>query len=118
MEDITRYLDQLIQIIQSGSTELWNVGIKQACINGEIYKWMAIAAGMIIILLLVFASKMLERAEESGNYNSLGNGISACMMFSIGLFALEFWLVPTAIRYLSNPEYYAIRLLIETIKGW
>jgi len=132
-ETIIQYLDQLINIVQTGSQELWNIAIRQVIVNGIINAaWAALFIVMGIVGFKLARSRRLatkimteEEYKNSGKswYYEYCNNIRfenrvkeiIVLILTAICFIVAACQISSCAYYLSNPRYYAIRLLIDTI---
>lgn len=112
----TDLINKLIETIKSLSSLVWEAYIKQVQINGI---GDFVLAGVLFIISCVTAWSIkkivnLDDFDKNDEYNVLIVfliGVFGSIMFCLGLFNLY-----RGINFIINPEYWVIKLLIETIK--
>lgn len=112
---MTEFLYQLIAFIKEISPEIWQVLIKQVYV--EAYSRIAWALVLLISSVASARSMVYCRAHiGDSEYNDewyLGTGLSAIfsIMFIISCFAL----VISAARMFANPEFVAIKFILDNL---
>lgn len=109
-------LKQLIEFLKDASPHLWTVLLRQVYIEaaGQ-FAW---AAGMgILCILLVKLGFHAKRRHGDDEYSAwdIGMWLSWSIAGMIGLVA--FGLLISAVQWLANPEFYAIRYIIQSLRN-
>lgn len=116
---IDEVLKRLIEFLQGASPLVWSALIKQVYI--EALARLAWAVGLLVITFLLvklvnFQKKAYEEKYNDGRFFSdsewawLWAGVAATGIAS-------FALIVSALMWFANPEFYAIRYVIEKIGG-
>jgi hypothetical protein len=121
---IDQALQKLIEFLQNASPLVWHVLVKQVYVEAiAMFAW---AIGLIV-LCIVFAKVTKycgkkfaeEKAKDRYDSNEFEYGMSEgfCVTGSVLSGVIAFGCLVTAIQYLVNPEFYAIRYIIESLAG-
>ena len=112
MEDI---LLRLIDIVQETAPALWAIARRQVAANiAEVAIWFVFCA--IAAIALAFVTRHGVREYRKNDYNSsweLGAVFSG--IGSVGCALVAFGLSTSLVKYLINPEFYAIKVLMDLI---
>jgi len=116
---VDRVLAALTQLAQkAGSTveNIFPILVRQAYLAG----WLGLVVCAIVTPVVVFGVRHFYRFKSSDKYdpafNEAGAKIAAIVLAIGGAFFVALTLEASMLRIL-NPEYYAIKLLLETMSG-
>ena len=114
MEDT---LVEFINLISSLAPEVWTILIKQVQVEGAsrlIWGVGLIPLSIFLIRFTIFAIKRAEKTYEYIVWQMLGTFGAVFSLLSI---IIGFSLLTDAAMRLSNPEFYAIKILLSSIGG-
>jgi len=113
-EVLTVGLEKLIVFLESASPELWRILVKQSFVEG----WQAVAWAVAFVLVAVFC---LYNARRLGRIGKRDYDQEQTRTFSWGglviaiAFAIAFVVAAAGVFY--NPEYHAIKEMLELLGG-
>ena len=106
-------LEKLIGFLESASPELWRILVKQAMVSGIQYVIGAIACAVIAAVCIRGLSRVSDSDLDSWDQDFLRFGLWIFTTITIPLgiiFAIN------AIGVLYNPEYHAIKGILEILR--
>lgn len=106
-------LQQLIDFLKSSSPFIWSLLIKQVYVNAISNILWGIGLGVISFFLVKLGIYGKKKAEEDSLWET--GTIFAFIGSSIAGF-LAFYLLTESIMYFINPQYYAITLIVQSLK--
>lgn len=114
MEDVlVTGLEKLIGFLESASPELWRILVRQAVVIGVQYSVGAIACAIIAIACIRGISRIKDSDLDGVDQDFLRVGLG---LFTIVAIPVGIILAIDAIGVLCNPEYYAIKGILEILK--
>jgi hypothetical protein len=111
---IDEVLRKLIDFLQEASPFVWSTLLRQVYVDaaGNI----AWSVGLLVLAFVLYKAGKYGK-EHATDYNMLGEmGLIAwffCALFGVASFSL----LVDAIKYFSNPEFYAIQYILRQIGG-
>jgi hypothetical protein len=118
--DFKSVMNSLAESLSTTSEHVYSILVKQATVQGLILFVFLILNGILIIILLTSYRRFIfKKIKESGRYDE--DGFYAAFYIPTIIFCIVFvaqiFFVPDMIGQLVNPEYYAIKEILETVKG-
>lgn len=118
-ETITKYIDQLAKSLNVASEHVYEALLKQAMVSGIIaLVWAVVMLAATIALILVVRRAWI-RAQEDPYFDSGDaavvtgvNGVIIFLVVCFGLYTVEYGLTA-----LLNPEYWAIKEVLNAVKS-
>jgi len=111
-------LQELIEFVKSASPVIWQALYKQVYVEALSFLIWAIGLAFVAIMLVRFAkfanSKKVQE-EEYGKYTDWGVVSYASYVSASIVGLIAFALLVSAIKWASNPEFYAIRFILESL---
>jgi len=114
--EVLQRIDALAAKLGVAAGEVWKILVKQSVVEA----WQQVATGVVFVLVMVafiyFGRWCWKRYEESGGYGDWNT--SALIAYSLALIpaVIAICSVITAISRFVNPEYYALQVILETLK--
>lgn len=112
---MTELMQELIAFLKEASPAVWQTLLKQVYVEaaGQIAWALAMA---VICVLLVKLGLYAKRQYAKDDYSlwDVGQWASFCGALITGLVA--FGLCVSAVQWLINPEFYAIRYIIQSLR--
>ena len=115
---MTELLQQLVEWFETASPQLWEILIKQVYVEATSdlvwgIIWLAVATA------LIFVGKWGWKCnEEHGDYNTDWEWVFVpSWVFSGILFPVGLAMLSSAIKWFVNPEFYAIRYILDKLTG-
>lgn len=108
-------IKELIEFIKSIDPDVWEILLRQVYVQIFQGVFWAIATGSGSVASWKFAKKFYIKYKEEGTYSTwdLGVGIGYLLSAVFGLISLA--LLSSSISMLINPEFYAIKLVLESL---
>lgn len=119
-ETITKYIDQLAQSLNVASEHVYEALIKQAMVTGIIATVWAVIMSAVVLGCLNVIQKTRKKAQESGDYFDESEAFLKSMLFGLIIFASfvsGYYALETALTALLNPEYWAIKEVLNAINS-
>lgn len=114
---IDEVLRKLIEFLQEVSPLVWQALVKQVYVEA----FSKFAWGALLLIGAFFLVKLAAKVKAAykEEYQDGAEDITAGLVYFISLFVgvVGFAFVVSALKWVANPEYYAIRLLVENIGG-
>lgn len=117
-ETITKYIDQLAQSLNVASEHVYEALIKQAMVSGITSIVWAVIFGIATVIVLCVGFMSAKR-----EYDRYGFDHDVFMTILFTLIAASFTVIPfgisveNALTALLNPEYWAIKEVLNAIKS-
>lgn len=111
----TEVVEELIDIVQQTAPELWriaNLQVKGNIIRGCLWTVVSFIIMFLSTMIIRHGYKMKEKSKYSMYETTLAAGF---ILLTVTLVAIPF-ILDTVIAYSINPEYYAIKVLIDFVK--
>ncbi|MEC0777472.1 hypothetical protein P9E81_08480 [Bacillus licheniformis] len=120
MDKAMEYIDKLAAKLGVAAEHVYGVLVKQQIINGAIGIVGTIAA--LIFLGIVFTKLLKKGIEHNKVIDSFDTSpymlVSIPVGIALGITAIVgFFVIPIGINQMINPEYYAIKEILDTIGG-
>lgn len=119
-ETITKYIDQLAQSLNVASEHVYEALIKQAMVSGIIATVWAVIMSAVVLGCLKVIQKTRKKAQESGDYFDESESLLKSVLFGLLIlvsFVSGWCAIETALTALLNPEYWAIKEVLNAIKS-
>jgi TRAP-type C4-dicarboxylate transport system permease small subunit len=117
-EKVTQYIDALAAKLGVAAEHVYGVLVRQQVADGvvglSIFAFLLVLLVISIYLAIKFISKS-ENGEDVEGFIAGAFGFAAIIIGAIVLIQVIFF-VPSDIKQLINPEYYAIREILDAIK--
>jgi hypothetical protein len=105
-EKITQYLEQMAAKLGVAAEHVYGVLVRQQWTEGVTG---IIGGALFLVLALMCAYLLVKFREESG---------LELILIPVGLFAMLAWMVGIdGIKHVMNPEYYALKEIMDVIGG-
>lgn len=112
---IDTVLQKLIEFVETASPFLWETLYRQVYV--EVFQYLL---WVLLMLALIFASYKLFRYSEmrkkEDEYSDWEIGVWISVVFMVGLPIISLSILSEMISRLINPNFYAIQLILGTIK--
>ena len=120
-ETITKYIDQLAQSLNVASEHVYAALLKQALVSGIVSALVAALALIIVIALSVLAITLWKRAlNDEYCYYDTEEAFFHTAIIAIFVSVATFFFIGCAydaLTALLNPEYWAIKEVLNTVKN-
>lgn len=120
MDKAMEYIDKLAEKLGVAAEHVYGVLVKQQMVSGVIGIFGMIAA--IIFLGIVFTKLLKKGIEHNKVLDSFDTSPYTLVAIFFGAVLgitviVSFFVIPIGINQIINPEYYAIKEIIDTIGG-
>lgn len=120
---------KIIEVVEKTAPELWRIGVQQAVSKGI---WELILSGLFLIISIIsiyyivrYVKKLIEIENHNAKFSrysaeiidsDLVEGLTACFIVATAISVPAMVvLFRSGAMMLANPEYYAIKLLLDLI---
>lgn len=112
-------VQKLIEFLQQSSPALWQALITQVYIEGFTkFVWGAL---FLFFCYLSFKKAQKKKAQYESEYDDgkwMENSVAGILYFAAFVLGLVgFGFVLSSLKWIANPDYYAIRLIIISLRG-
>ena len=117
MDKAMAYIDKLAAKLGVAAEHVYGVLIKQAMINGAT----KIVAGSLLLIIAIVASVIIMRTIKRSDTDYWDEEWAAVVVAAIVLvvapLVVSYFVMASGITAVINPEYYAIKEILDTIGG-
>jgi hypothetical protein len=115
-EKVTEYIDAMAAKLGVAAEHVYGILVKQQIAEGITY---VIVMPLILAVLAFVLTKLIKSLKSYEGYDPEGYiaGIAISGLALLIVFVVAIFVVPEAILKISNPEYYAIRELLDAVGG-
>jgi len=118
--EVTEILKQLAQKLGTTTEFLWTILVKQQYIDGYIRLGISVFVVLIIIISFLIFNKysknLNNERNEYGDYSDKEVATITFIIVTITLSIIQIILFVCGIKLLSNPEYYALKEILNVLK--
>ena len=116
-EELVLILQKLVGVVEDASPKLWEIAMAQARVEGIRAVFLGVLFSLLVLVafwFIKFSAKKFQDSDRDEDVWGIGMVVSgAGMWFFIGFMIAYLY---EAIGYLSNPAYYAIKIIMELVK--
>lgn len=107
-------LQELIEFVKSASPLVWETLYRQVYVEAlGVFLWVI---GLVVAIVTLIRLAKWSKQQEDEDTDWEGFDITLYVASAlIGVFA--FGLLISVVKYIANPNYYAIKLILENING-
>jgi len=112
-----KVLQELIEFMKSASPVVWQALYKQVYVEALAFFLWAIGLAVLAVVLVRVAKWAMAKKEEDGYLSDWGIVYGLCYFFSGVAGIVAFGFLVSALKWVANPEFYAIRFILQSVGG-
>jgi lipoprotein signal peptidase len=112
-----KVLQELIEFMKSASPVIWQALYKQVYIEAAASFLWAIGLAVLAVVFVRVAKWAMAKKEEDDGYSDWEIVYGFCYILSCATGIVAFSLLVSAIKWIANPEFYAIRFILQSFGG-
>ena len=112
-----KVLQELIEFVKSASPVIWQALYKQVYVEALASFLWAIGLAVLAVILFRIAKWAMAKKEEEGYMSDWEILYGFCYFFSGVAGVVAFGFLVSAIKWVANPEFYAIRFILQNLGG-
>lgn len=115
-QEVINRLDLIASKLNTTVQFLWQVLVSQARVRGVLDGVEGLGLSSLAYLAYKFARKMYAAyKEDDEDYQIVLSGIACGVVYALG--GLSFWALDSSVTELINPQYWALKELLNLLKG-
>lgn len=112
-----KVLQELIEFVKSASPVIWQALYRQVYVEALGFILWAIGLAVLAVILFRLAKFAVKKKEEDGYMSDWEILYGFCYFFSVVVGIVAFGLLVSVIQHVANPQFYAIRFILQNIGG-
>lgn len=116
MDKAMAYIDKLAAKLGVAAEHVYGVLVKQAVVEGATKLGVAFIFALVAVVISIIIVRVLKRTDNKVT-NEIFDGIVWGIIIGVVLLVLSIIIASSGIKAVLNPEYYAIKEILDTIGG-